>query len=199
MRPDPEIAGIVAAQAALRSTLDTLAPGDLARATLLPDWSVAHVLAHIARNADSTVRRLQGAIDDEVVEQYAGGKEGRAAEIEESAGQPFDELVGHVRRSNAAVEQICQAVPDEAWERISIDARGVERTARFVVYSRWREVEIHHVDLGLDSYTPANWPDSLVQRMWPEVLATLRERSDNNQLLAWMIGRTPAPQLESWS
>ncbi|MEO6712396.1 MAG: DinB family protein [Mycobacteriales bacterium] len=197
MRPDEEIAGILAGQAALERTLAKLSPDDLARPSLLPDWTLAHVLAHVARNADSVVRRLQGAIDDQVVEQYVGGKEGRAAEIAESARQSFAELIAHVRSSSAEVERLCATVPDDAWERLSIASGGEKRAARTVVYSRWKEVEIHHVDLGLD-YTPADWPDALVQRMVPELLEGLPGRADNTALLAWMIGRGGAPELESW-
>ncbi|MEP7055413.1 MAG: maleylpyruvate isomerase N-terminal domain-containing protein [Actinomycetota bacterium] len=198
MRPETEIAGIIAGQAALNKTLDQLSAADLVKASLLPDWSVAHVLAHVARNADSVVRRLQGAIDDEVVDQYAGGKAGRAAEIEESAGLPPIELIAQVRSSSADVERLCAAMPDDAWERLSRAVNGSERPARDVVYSRWREVEIHHVDLGLDHYTAADWPEELVQRMLPEVLDKLAPRTDPRTLLAWTIGRGNAPVLESW-
>lgn len=197
MRPDAEIAGVIAGQAAFEETLSKLGPDDLTRASLLPDWTVAHVLAHVARNADSVVRRLQGAIDDQVVEQYAGGREGRAAEIAESARLSFDDLSTHVRSSSAEVERMCGLVPDEAWGRLSRKSSGDAIPAHAVVYSRWREVEIHHVDLGLD-YSPSDWPDALVQRMVPELLDTLPARTDKPQLLAWLIGRANAPELESW-
>lgn len=198
MRPDSKIAGITQAQAALNRTLDALTAAELAQPSLLPDWSVAHVLAHIARNADSVVRRLQGAIDDDVVEQYVGGRAGRAAEIDESAGMPLDQLAAYVRSSSADVERLCALVPDEAWGRLSLKSSGHAIPAHEVVYSRWKEVEIHHVDLGLD-YTPAHWPADLVARMLPELLETLPGRSDNNALLAWTIGRSPAPDLAPWT
>lgn len=188
---------MVSGQAALERTLATLTADDLARPSLLPDWTVAHVLAHVARNADSVVRRLQGAIDDEVVEQYVGGKEGRAAEIAESAQQSFEALIAHVRSSSADVQRLCDAMPDDEWERLSIASGGEKRTARAVVWSRWKEVEIHHVDLGL-AYTADDWPEALVQRLLPELLETLPKRADTKALIAWMIGRTSAPELESW-
>lgn len=197
MRPDLEIAGIAAAQATLDRALDGLTEDDLARPSLLPEWSVAHVLAHLTRNADSVVRQLQGAIDGEVVDQYVGGASGRAAEIEQSAHLPLDELRSHIRSSSAEVERLCAAMPDDAWDRRSRSHGGSETPATYVVYSRWREVEIHHVDMGL-GYTPADWPEALVSTMLPEILADLPRRTDAAQLLAWLLGRAVAPTLQSW-
>ena len=52
------------------------------RPSLLPDWTVGHVLTHLARNADSMDRVLEAAERGDVVERYAGGGAGRDAEIE---------------------------------------------------------------------------------------------------------------------
>ncbi len=41
--------------------------------SLLPEWSDGHVLTHLARNADSVVRRMEGAARGELVDQYPGG------------------------------------------------------------------------------------------------------------------------------
>ena len=46
-------------------------------ATLLPEWSVGHVMTHLARNAEAMVRRVEAATRGEVIDQYAGGVEGR--------------------------------------------------------------------------------------------------------------------------
>ena len=197
MVPDVEIAGIAAAHAALDRTVERLGQSDLARPSLLPDWTIGHVLAHIARNADSVVRRLQGSIEGRVVDQYAGGVAGRAAEIEESARLPLAELTAYIRSSSAQVERICAAMPDDAWVRASRSISGNEQPAHVVAYSRWREVEIHLVDLGV-GYTHADWPDALVARMLPEVLEQLPKRADQRSLLAWTIGRADAPDLAPW-
>lgn len=197
MRPDEEIAGVLAGQAALDRTIVALTADELAKPSRLPDWTIAHVLAHLARNADSVVRRLQGAIDNEIVDQYAGGAAGRAAEIEQSARLPLAELAAYVIESSAEVAKICAAVPDDAWDRVSRSVSGADQPARMVVYSRWREVEIHHVDLGL-AYAAADWPDGFVARLGPEVLAELAGRADPKQLLAWGIGRAPAPEVGPW-
>lgn len=69
---------------------------------------------------------------------------------------------------------------------------------------RLREVERHHVDLGLE-YTSADWPQEYVAWDLPQLLATVPQRwgslSSQHRLLAWLAGRADpqdAPQLEPW-
>ena len=59
--PEQWVAGCVAAQARLDGALRGLDDAAARRPSLLPGWSVGHVLTHIARNADSVVWRLEGA------------------------------------------------------------------------------------------------------------------------------------------
>ena len=53
----------------------------LSQPSLLPGWTRAHVLGHLARNADALVRTLEGTRRGERVPMYAGEAE-RAADIE---------------------------------------------------------------------------------------------------------------------
>jgi maleylpyruvate isomerase len=197
VKPTAEIAGCRAAQAELDRRLQGLTEVAIRRPSRLPDWSVAHVLAHIARNADSVVRRLRGCIEGEVRDQYAGGKPGRAAEIEQTAALPVGQLLADVHSSSARVEETIESMPSDAWERLSRSVGGELVPAHRVVYSRWREVEVHHVDLGL-GYTPADWPAPLVEQWLPDLLARLPDRADHAALLAWAIGRAPVPELGPW-
>ena len=76
-------------------------------------------------------------------------------------------------------------------------AGGTVPAAR-LAYSRWRKVEVHHVDLGL-GYEPARWPARLVELMLPGLL--------RRGAGAWRTGprspagrldRGPAPRLAPW-
>jgi maleylpyruvate isomerase len=192
-----DIAGIVRGQAALAVTIADLTDEVARRPSRLPGWSVGHVLTHVARNADSLVRRLEGAAAGDVVDQYEGGAEGRARDIEAGSGRPAAELVTDVLATNRAVEAALVAFPDEAWDRLTRSVSGSEEPARDVVFSRWREVEVHHVDLGL-GYTPARWPDDLVERWLPHAKAQFLDTVDQRTLLAWLVGRATAPQLRPW-
>jgi maleylpyruvate isomerase len=191
------IAGCREAHQRLHDAIADLSDDRARQASRLPDWSVGHVLSHIARNADSVVRRLEGAARGEVVDQYEGGFAGRAAEIDAGAAHPAADLRDDVEATSAAVEAAIAAMPTDAWENLSRSVGGDLQPAEAVVFSRWREVEVHHVDLGL-GYEPADWPPELVARWLPDVVADLPRRADPAALLAWGLGRGPAPELRSW-
>ena len=81
---DRDVAGCAAAHQRLLATADALTDEQVAAPSLLPGWTVGHVLAHLARNADSHARVLAAADAGEVVDQYEGGPAARAAEIDAS-------------------------------------------------------------------------------------------------------------------
>lgn len=195
--PATEISGTISAHVALASTIEALTDEVARRPSLLPDWSVGHVLTHLARNADSVVRRLQAAAEGRVVDQYAGGAEGRKQDIEAGAGRPAGALVADVLRGNAEVEAVLAAYPEGGWDHLCRSVTGAEQPARMVVLSRWREVAVHHVDLGL-GYVPADWPDDLVERWLPRARQRFLATADERDLLAWLVGRGPAPRLAPW-
>jgi hypothetical protein len=62
---------------------------------------------------------------------------------------------------------------------------------------RWWEVEVHVADLGL-TVGPSDWTDGLVDKALPRLLAGLRGRADERELMAWLLGRAPAPELRPW-
>jgi maleylpyruvate isomerase len=194
-QPTVLIDGCVAAHAALLVDIGTL-DDDVAREpSLLPGWTVGHVLTHIARNADSVVWRLEGAETGELRDQYPGGLEQRARDIEDGAGRPAEELVRDVRRSAEAVERAMVGLSPAAWDAPSRTSRGVVESSRDAALSRWREVVVHHADLGLG---PVPLPAALVEVWLPRELPRLAERSDPAALLSWVIGRGEPPVLAPW-
>jgi maleylpyruvate isomerase len=195
--PSAWIDGCRRAHVALLADLEGLTDDQARQPSRLPGWSVGHLLTHLARNADSVVRRLEGAIRGEVLTQYAGGIEGRAADIESGADRSAAELVADVGASATAVDELITALPLEAWDAHSLTSRGIEENSRAVVFSRWREVAVHHGDLGLnDAAVPL--PSDLVADWLPMELSRLPDRCDPGALLAWVIGRGPAPDVEAW-
>ncbi len=193
--PTVLVEGCTAAQAALLADIADLNDDVARRPSLLPGWSVGHLLTHIARNADSVAWRLEGAALGEVRDQYPGGLEQRSSDIENGAGRGAAELVDDVRRSAAAVERIMAALPAAAWDAPSRTSRGVVESSRDAVLSRWREVVVHHGDLGLG---PVPLPPALVEVWLPRELPRLAERSDAAALLSWIIGRGDPPVLAPW-
>lgn len=195
--PSVATAGMVKAHAALATTIAELSDEVARRPSLLPGWSVGHVLTHIARNADSVTRRLQGAAENRIVDQYAGGAEGRQHDIEDGAGRSAAELIADVLRTNHQVEAAVSMFPALGWDRLTRSVGGEERPAHTVVWSRWHEVEVHHVDLGM-GYRPQDWPDNLVDSWLPEAREHFLPTADQRELLAWLLGRGSAPRITPW-
>jgi maleylpyruvate isomerase len=193
--PREWIDGCLAAQASLETDLAGLDDASARSPSLLPGWSIGHVLTHIARNADSVVWRLEGAARGELRDQYPGGLEQRRDDIEAGAGRPADDLAADVRDSSAAVARVVAELPVAAWDAPSRTSRGVVETSRDAIFSRWREVVVHHGDLGLG---PVALPPALVAAWLARELPRLEERTDPSALLAWVIGRGDAPELAPW-
>lgn len=167
-------AGALAAYDPLIANLRRFEDEDLRRPTLLPGWSRGHLATHIARNADSHVRLLDAALAGETVEQYAGGWEGRAAQINQGATRSAPDLVADVQSSSHALFDYWGSAPDHLWSETVHTSSG-SRPAWRLVWSRWRELDIHHVDLDAD-YAPSDWSDAFVDTLLGEVAETLPER-----------------------
>jgi maleylpyruvate isomerase len=140
----------------------------------LPGWTRGHVLAHWARNADGQTRMLQAAMRGEVTAQYPGGDAQRQADIETGAARPAPLILQDVRAAIDRVEDAWRRMPPDAWSRPT-GARIGQRPAWKSVWARWRETEIHHVDLDA-GYTHDNWPAEFVSLMLPRVVPTLDTR-----------------------
>lgn len=179
----------------------------------LPGWTVGHVLTHVARNADSHIRRADGAVIGEVVEQYRGGYEGREAEIESGAYRAASALIADVRESAERLQLRWQDLPESAWSATSRDVGGRERPLRELPARRWQELEVHVVDLGV-GVTYRDWPDAFVDVWLPRLRASLATRLppgeeapqagdlDSRTELAWLYGRVrrdDLPRLLPWA
>lgn len=134
----------------------------------LPGWTRGHVLTHLARNADSQVRLLQHALKGELVEQYVGGRAGRARGIEQGASRSGTELVDDLKASAARLQAAWDAMPNDGWSLPQETTSG-RRTIARSVRSRWREVEVHFLDLDL-LYTSADWPETFIGEFLPGML-----------------------------
>jgi maleylpyruvate isomerase len=82
---DADVASCVESHEVLDRCLADLAELDAATPSRLPDWSIGHVLTHLARNADGQISMLDGQ------HQYPQGAEGRNADIDAGAERPWHE------------------------------------------------------------------------------------------------------------
>ena len=207
-----DVASVQDSHVRLLQTLAGVTEADARRPSRLPGWTVGHVLTHLARNADSHVRMLEGAMRGEVADQYPGGRERRDADIEAGAGRPALDLVADVAASAGRLEEVWAATPGEVWRAGQGRVVGGIWPLAELPFRRWREVEIHHVDLGL-AYSVEDWPDAYVDAELARALPTLSTRLpagaafdpegvDRRRLLAWIVGRSDAaglPPLSPWT
>ncbi|HET9092643.1 MAG TPA: maleylpyruvate isomerase N-terminal domain-containing protein [Acidimicrobiales bacterium] len=166
------------------------------RPSRLPGWSIGHVLSHLARNADSFVRMLEAAGDGRTVAQYPGGTSQRDGEIETGAARSAAAIVNDVRTSAARLDDAFAAATPAAWAGCGRTRDGEPAPCALFPLRRLREVELHHVDLGL-GYEPGCWPADFVELALPGVLAGLPGRigdpRERAALLAWATCRSPDP------
>lgn len=195
--PVVDIEGCRRAHLRLATSLEGLTDDVAHGPSALPTWTVAHVLTHLARNAESMCRRIEAAMRGAIVEQYVAGFRGRAAEIEAGARRPAGELVVDAIRWSQELDRVFVDVPSDGWNRPVSTVGGGQNSLGLLPFRRWREVEVHLVDLGL-GFTPADWSDELVERALPMLVAALPGRADPRSLMAWTLGRASAPQLDPW-
>jgi maleylpyruvate isomerase len=144
--------------------------------SLLPGWTRGHVLTHIARNADGAVNLLTWARTGVETPQYSSW-ESRVADIEAGSSRPLPDLVADLRAACSRLATALETMPAEAWAHIVHGTRGRDVPAAGVVWSRLKEVEVHHVDLGA-GYTPADWPEAFTLRMLRTLASDFTERDD---------------------
>ncbi|MFJ3215770.1 maleylpyruvate isomerase family mycothiol-dependent enzyme [Kitasatospora sp. NPDC086801] len=164
---DPQTAAASAAQylaqveESTRHLLHTAAelkPEAVAGPSALPGWTRGHVLAHIARNADSLVNLLNGARTGTDIPQYASS-EARDRQIEEDAPRPVDVQLADLEASHRRFAAAAAPLPAEAWTTEVRHRTGYVFPASDIPRKRLLELEYHHVDLDA-GYTPAHWPEA---------------------------------------
>lgn len=155
-------------------------------------------MTHLARNAEAMVRRVEAATRGEVIDQYPGGVEGRASEIEAGARRSARELIADVRFWSQQLDETFDALPLDCWGRPVRSMRGGEHPVSHLPRHRWWEVEVHLVDLGI-GLGPADWPEGFVDWALPRLIAGLADRADPRSLMAWLLGRGSPPRLGPWA
>jgi maleylpyruvate isomerase len=157
----------------LLGTARVITEPDLRQPSLLPGWTRAHVLAHLARNADAMRTLLVGARTGQDRPAYPSS-EARDADIERGAAQEAKDLAADVADSAMALRTIARQLPDQAW----VCSVRVPGSARFpavqLLTRRLVEVELHHCDLAA-GYNPADWPDSFASLELEEPMRTQRQ------------------------
>jgi len=206
----------------LLDTVDGLTDVDLRGPSLLPGWTRAHVLTHLARNADGLVNLVAAARTGEDRPMYPGGREGRDADIEAGASRHLGDVRLDIAESAERLLAAFADLPDAAMSREVTMSSGATAYGWEIPSLRVREVEIHHVDLDL-GYTPDDWTPEFARRTLDQLSPLFRDERDcpvgvleatddqgqwevaasgprlagtRTALVAWLTGRTAGEGLE---
>jgi maleylpyruvate isomerase len=121
---------------------------DLRAPSLLPGWSRAHVLSHLARGADAMRNLLTGARAGQDRPAYAS-PQARHADIDRGARAEAKELVDDLVDSAMALRTVVRRLPDTAWRYQVLMLDSPRFPASQLLARRLAEVELHHCDLGI--------------------------------------------------
>jgi maleylpyruvate isomerase len=204
----PPTDAVAQAHRRLLQVIAHLTDAQVAEPSLLPGWTRGHVLAHLADAARARSRVVEHASRGELVDMWAPGE--RDAIIEATAGRSAAEHRVATAEHSDRLDRAWAGVED--WSPPT-DPAVVDPVP--AVFTRWRELWIHMIDLDL-GVRPTEWsvefschtidilqprlPDDVsvratdVQRTWgsgTEVTGGVRD------LAAWLAGRVPDELLVS--
>jgi maleylpyruvate isomerase len=176
----------------------------------LADWSRRHVIAHLARNAESHVHLFAEAEAGREGDQYPGGVAARAAGIESYLALDAPTLAARNRASIYALEAVWARSSAAAWEGAGRNTLGVRMKTRDLPMMRWREVEVHTADLDA-GVTFRDWNPLYVRYDLPRMtmmqtsrtpmgmskLPDVALRLGESERLAWLLGRHVPDGLEA--
>jgi maleylpyruvate isomerase len=185
-----------------------LRDADLAADSGLPDWSRAHVVAHLARNADALVNLLTWARTGVETPMYPS-RAARDAGIEETAALPPAELRRDYVAACDRLTKAIEAMPAEAWRAQVRNGQGAPVPASAVPWMRAKEVWVHGVDLRA-GLTFADLPADFTAALIDDVLDLFADRGQAPDLTivatdvdrTWANGATrirgPVAAIAAW-
>jgi maleylpyruvate isomerase len=188
-----------ASTARLVDSLDGLDATAVAASSQLPGWNRAQLLTHLARNADGFAGLYAAARLGVVGQQYPHGPAGRAADIDAGRDLPAAVVMADLRRSIAGLDAEAGRLSAEQWGH-----EGEVSAGRIPLWQtllgRRRELEVHHVDLGI-GYGPGDWPSDFVADelavaaagLGSRLVDTASVRLVATEGMAWEVARPDAP------
>lgn len=135
--------------AAVHAAEEDGGPDAFARPSRLPDWTIGHVVSHLARNADGLRRVLDGLTAGRQLQPY-DSPQARADAIESGAQRDTASIAADFRSADQRLARTIDALEAELWAETVDLGRGGPAAADVVLAARLGEVEIHHHDLGVD-------------------------------------------------
>lgn len=145
-QPTAHLEAVDAATARLLEVVDSLDESSAHAASLLPGWTRAHVLTHLARNADALVNLLTWARTGVEHPMYAS-REDRDADIHKGAARHLPLIVEDLTASAGRFSHAVRTMPSTAWASEVASATGKRIPAPEIPRMRLLEVWVHLADL----------------------------------------------------
>jgi maleylpyruvate isomerase len=146
------------------------------RPSRLPGWSRAHVVTHLARNADALVNLLTWARTGIEHPMYASTAD-RDADIEEGADRLAQVLHEDLRAASDRFMVAADALPDQAWLASVAGRTPALFPAAKIPFMRLAEVWIHLFDLDA-GFSFADVPEADLEHILGDVVARQLNRPD---------------------
>ncbi len=171
----------------------------LADPSRLPGWSRAHVVAHVARNAEALTRLATWARTGVETPMYTDGEQ-RARDIEQSARAPVEQLRHELGSTAATLDAAFAALDERSWQAPVRTAAGRAVPAAEVPWMRVREVWLHAVDLDA-GVGMTELPPDVVDSLLDDATGTLSAKEDcpavrllaTDSELSWILGPDADP------
>jgi len=197
----------------LRGLMGRLGDDAFRAPSLLPGWSRAHVLTHLARNADGMINLLLWARTGIVTPAYASA-DARVADIEKGAVRTPTEIRDDVIASSDRLATVVRDLPEAAWAALVTNVQGRVIRASAVPWIRAREMWIHAVDLDAGA-SFADMPGPMVNALLVDACEAMSRKPECPVLRlvdgerTWYVGESPdggtavvmtgpAPELAAW-
>ena len=194
-RPSETLLACAASHARLVADVANMSENNAREPSRLPNWSRAHLITHLARNADSFSWLVDGARLGERRQQYPEvGMRDR--DIAAGSTRSKSELYEDLALALEGLEVAWSKLGDDQWTIVQDGSSG-ELEMSEIVFRRLREVEIHHVDLDV-GYSASDWPALYVEGELRRQLERLPGRAEHTSLVAWLVGRSDVPEFDPW-
>jgi maleylpyruvate isomerase len=192
--PHDQLAGAAVAHRRLLRCVEALDDAVARRPSRLAGWTVGHLLTHLARNADSHTAIFELAAAGQVRPQYPGGPAQRDGDIQAGAGRPIAVIRDDLAAAVTRLERTWDGTHVDVW-RTGLGRPNEPTSLADLVFLRWREVELHMVDLGLADVGGRDWDElspAYVDAEWTWTTARLAARLPAGVTLLLAPGDRPS-------
>ena len=148
MNPAPETSRrwMAEGERIVAGLVERLSDDDLRAPAAVPDWTRAHVVAHLARNADALGNLLTWARTGVETPMYPS-PEARDRDIAATAALPAYELRADYVAACGRFAEAIENLPPEAWTATVRTRQGRPIEATEVPWMRAKEIWVHGTDL----------------------------------------------------